>query len=117
MSLDGKRWHEVGMTDQQREVAIVGAGMGGLTAAATLLRAGLAVTVYEQAPQFLRIGAGIQMSANPMKVLRALGLEPRLRQTAFQHRARRHRDYDTGRIQSQFDMWAVEQKFGAPHLM
>jgi hypothetical protein len=35
--------------------------------------------VYEQATQFQRIGAGIQMSPNAMRVLRALGLEPQLR--------------------------------------
>jgi 6-hydroxynicotinate 3-monooxygenase len=105
------------MAAQDFQVAIVGAGMGGLTAAASLRRQGLAVGVFEQADKFLRLGAGIQMSANAMKVLRELGLESRLRQTAFQHRARRHRDFDTGRIQSEFDMFSVEQKFGAPHLM
>jgi len=105
------------MSSQKPEIAIVGAGMGGLTAAAALLRRGFKVQVYEQAERFLRIGAGIQMAANPMKVLRALGLEDRLRKTAFQHRARLHRDYDTGRINSEFDMYSVEQKFGAPHLM
>lgn len=98
-------------------IAIVGAGMGGLAAAAALRQQGLEVQVYEQAERFLRIGAGIQMSANPMKVLRRLGLEDHLRKTAFQHRARLHRDFDTGRIQSEFDMYSVEQKFGAPHLM
>lgn len=91
--------------------------MGGLTAAAALRRQGVEVQVYEQAEKFLRIGAGIQMSANAMKVLRGLGLEERLRKTAFQHRARRHRDFDTGDLKSEFNMWSVEQKFGAPHLM
>ena len=105
------------MPAQRPHIAIIGAGMGGLTAAATLRRVGFAVSVFEQAEKFLRIGAGIQMSANPMKVLRELGLEPRLRQTAFQHRARRHRDHDTGTIKSEFDMLSVETKFGAPHLM
>ena len=56
-------------------VAIVGAGMGGLTAAATLGRAGIDVQVYEQATRFTRIGAGIQMLPNSMKVLSQLGLE------------------------------------------
>jgi len=75
------------------------------------------VRVYEQAERFLRIGAGIQMSANAMKVHRMLGLEERLRKTAFQHRARRHRNFDTGICESEFDMSVVERKFGAPHLM
>jgi salicylate hydroxylase/6-hydroxynicotinate 3-monooxygenase len=105
------------MSGRKLGIAVAGAGMGGLTAAGALLQKGFDVQVYEQAETFLRVGAGIQMSANAMKVLRGLGLEPRLRQTAFQHRARRHRDYDTGKIQSEFDMLAVERKFGAPHLM
>ena len=56
-------------------IAIVGAGMGGMAAAATLRQAGIDVEVYEQAPQFARIGAGIQMMPNSMKVLRRIGVE------------------------------------------
>ncbi len=105
------------MADSKEHIAIIGAGMGGLAAAAALRQRGIPVQVYEQAERFLRIGAGIQMSANAMKVHRMLGLEPRLRATAFQHRARRHRNHDTGVYESEFDMSAAERKFGAPHLM
>ncbi len=56
-------------------VAIIGAGMGGLASAAALRRVGIDVTVYEQASQFARLGAGIQIGCNAMKVLRGLGLE------------------------------------------
>ena len=62
-------------------IAIVGAGMGGLAAAATLRAIGAEVQVYEQAPRFARIGAGIQMMPNSMKVLRGIGVEERLRRT------------------------------------
>jgi len=58
-------------------VAIVGAGMGGLATAAALRRVGIDAMVYEQASQFARIGAGIQIGCNAMKVLRVLGLEAR----------------------------------------
>ena len=60
-------------------VAIIGAGMGGLATAAALRRVGIDVTVYEQAQTFARVGAGIQISFNAMKVLRTFGLEPNLR--------------------------------------
>ena len=65
-------------------IAVLGAGMGGLAMAALLARAGAAVTVYEQAPAFARVGAGIQMGPNAVRILRHLGLESTIRATAFQ---------------------------------
>ena len=56
-------------------VIVVGAGIGGLTCALALLRRGIDVEVYEQAPQLREIGAGVQISANGTRVLHALGLE------------------------------------------
>jgi 6-hydroxynicotinate 3-monooxygenase len=99
-------------------VAIIGAGMGGLATAAALRRIGVEVTVYEQARAFTRVGAGIQISCNAMKVLRALGLEPNLRATAFYPRSWNNRDFDTGKIL--FDMIfgeAAEELYGAPYLL
>jgi len=71
-----------------RKVAIVGAGMGGLAVAGTLRRAGFTnIRIFEQASRFARIGAGIQMMPNSMKVLRGIGVEDRLRRLAFAPRA------------------------------
>ena len=56
-------------------VLIAGAGIGGLAAAALLCRRGFEVTVCEQARRLQEIGAGVQLSANAMRVLRALDLE------------------------------------------
>jgi 6-hydroxynicotinate 3-monooxygenase len=99
-------------------IAIVGAGMGGLAAAAALRRVGIDVMVYEQASQFARIGAGIQIGCNAMKVLRKLGLEARLRAQSFYPRSWNNRDWKTGDVK--FDMIfgeSAEQKFGAPYLL
>jgi len=99
-------------------IAIVGAGMGGLAAAAALRRVGTDVTVYEQASQFARIGAGIQIGCNAMKVLRKLGLEQRLRSQSFYPRSWNNRDWKTGDVK--FDMIfgeSAEAKFGAPYLL
>ena len=99
-------------------IAIVGAGMGGLATAAALRRVGIEVAVYEQATQFARIGAGIQIGCNAMKVLRELGLERRLRAQSFYPRSWNNRDWRTGEIK--FDMIfgeSAEQKFGAPYLL
>jgi 2-polyprenyl-6-methoxyphenol hydroxylase-like FAD-dependent oxidoreductase len=59
-------------------VAVVGGGIGGLTAALALLRAGFDVHVYEQASALGEVGAGIQISPNASRVLHRLGLAERL---------------------------------------
>jgi 2-polyprenyl-6-methoxyphenol hydroxylase-like FAD-dependent oxidoreductase len=95
-------------------IAIVGAGMGGLAAAATLRRAGFEVSVYEQAARFGRIGAGIQMMPNSMKVLREIGVEARVRNAAFAPRSHLNRIGNTGEITIELPM--PEERYGAPYL-
>ncbi len=55
-------------------VIVAGAGIGGLTAALALARAGFRVAVLEQAEKLEETGAGIQLSPNATRVLIALGL-------------------------------------------
>jgi 2-polyprenyl-6-methoxyphenol hydroxylase-like FAD-dependent oxidoreductase len=95
-------------------IAVVGAGMGGLAVAATLRRVGIDVEVYEQASRFARIGAGIQMMPNSMKVLRGIGIEERLRQTSFAPYSHLNRIGDTGEIIRELPM--PESLYGAPYL-
>lgn len=61
-----------------QNIAIVGAGLGGAAAAALLQQAGFKVDVYEQAAEFSRLGAGIHLGPNVMKVFRRFGLENEL---------------------------------------
>ena len=99
-------------------IGIIGAGIGGLTAAALLSRGGFKVEIFEQAKRFSRLGAGIQQSANAVRVLRTLGLEPRLREVAYQPQVTRYRDFDTGRIIWEKEQGrAAEDRLGAPHLL
>jgi 6-hydroxynicotinate 3-monooxygenase len=99
-------------------IAVIGAGMGGLAAAAALRRAGADVTVYEQARRFARLGAGIQVGCNAMQVLRELGLEQRLRQQAFYPRSWNNRDWRTGHVRyEQVFGRSAEEKYGAPYLL
>lgn len=60
------------------DIVIVGAGIGGLTAAASLLQRGHRVRVVEQSQALGEIGAGLQLSANAVKVLFSLGLKEAL---------------------------------------
>src|SRR4029079_5487287 len=96
-------------------IAIVGAGMGGMAVAGTLRRAGFTnLAVFEQAARFGRIGAGIQMMPNSMKVLRGIGIEDRLRQVAFAPYSHLNRDGYTGQITRELPM--PESLYGAPYL-
>ncbi|MFY4702866.1 6-hydroxynicotinate 3-monooxygenase [Burkholderia glumae] len=61
-------------TTSATRVAIVGAGIGGCALGAMLQRIGYAVRLFEQAPAFARVGAGIHLSPNLMRVLRLLGV-------------------------------------------
>jgi len=100
-----------------RSIAIVGAGIGGMAAASLLKRAGHDVQVYEQARRFARVGAGIQMAPNAMKVLRRLGVEARLKQVAYRSEMRLSREWNTGEITSELKLGEeMEKKFGAPFL-
>ncbi|MDB5651974.1 MAG: hypothetical protein JWL62_3494 [Hyphomicrobiales bacterium] len=106
------------MGPQKLSVAIIGAGMGGLAAAATLRSVGIDVQVYEQAQAFSRLGAGIQQGPNSVKVLRHMGLEGRLRDLAFRPESTKYRNATTGEL-----LWErvqgdeYEEKYGAPQLL
>lgn len=102
------------MSTGRLSIAIVGAGMGGLAAAAALRKFGFDVSVYEQASRFARVGAGIQMMPNSMKVLRGLGLEARLRVIAFAPYSHLNRVWNTGEITNELPM--PESLYGAPYL-
>jgi len=60
------------------KIAIVGAGLGGTAAAVLMQKAGFQVDLYEQAPAFSRLGAGIHLGPNVMKVMRRIGIEDAL---------------------------------------
>lgn len=99
-------------------IAIVGAGIGGLALAGFLDRQGFEVTLYEQAQRFERVGAGIQMSPNALRVLRALGLEPWLRSRAFNPPTWSHRVWDSGELLSDMTFGpSAEARYGAPYLV
>jgi salicylate hydroxylase/6-hydroxynicotinate 3-monooxygenase len=106
------------MPQRPFSVAVVGAGIGGLAAAGALRRTGLEVRVFEQALCFAPVGAGIQLTANAMKVLRGLGIAERVRQASFAPDATCNREWDTGRITNMQRMGAViEDRYGSPDLM
>jgi salicylate hydroxylase len=104
--------------NSSKNVIVAGGGIGGLTAALSLLRRGFKVKVYEQSPQLKEIGAGIQISSNGTKVLFALGLEEALAKVQVRPASRELRHWSTGETWHWFDLGdrSVE-RFGTPHLM
>jgi 2-polyprenyl-6-methoxyphenol hydroxylase-like FAD-dependent oxidoreductase len=60
------------------KIAVIGGGIGGLTAAIALARQGLAVEVYEQAPELKEVGAGVGMWPNAMAAFERIGLADRV---------------------------------------
>ncbi|UUX94985.1 FAD-dependent monooxygenase [Aquabacterium sp. J223] len=95
-------------------VAIIGAGIGGLTAAASLHRRGCEVAVYEKASQLGEVGAGLQLAPNAIKVLRSLDLEDALRAVGAEPKVRLSLKWDDGsvRAREQF-MGQMQERYGA----
>jgi salicylate hydroxylase len=97
-------------------VAVIGGGIGGLTAALALLRAGFDVHVYEQASALGEIGAGIQVSPNASRVLHRLGLAEPLARAGVRPLAWHQRRWEDGRTLLRAPLGdQVENAFGFPH--
>jgi 2-polyprenyl-6-methoxyphenol hydroxylase-like FAD-dependent oxidoreductase len=75
------------MTDtrhgSEQDIIIVGAGIGGLTLALSLLHAGIRCRVYESAPEIKAVGVGVNLLPHATKELAQLGLEDALRRVAI----------------------------------
>jgi len=98
------------------KILIAGAGLGGLAAAACLLKRGFSVRIFEQAPQLGEVGAGIQQSANSVKVLYDLGLRAALEQVAVKPGHYEFRRFDTGELLHRIPFaGAHERDHGAPY--
>jgi salicylate hydroxylase len=95
-------------------IVIAGAGIGGLTAALAIARAGRRALLFERAAQIEEVGAGLQIAPNAGRVLAGLGLEEALAAVALEPRAiniRRGRD---GAILARIDLTESRSRFGAP---
>jgi salicylate hydroxylase len=78
-------------------IAIIGAGIGGLSAALALQQLGFRATVYEQAPQLGEVGAGLSLSPTAVHGLNWLGLREVLETKAYKPEDQCVRHYQDGR--------------------
>ena len=105
------------LQEEATRIAVIGAGIGGLAAANALSRIGGVVDVFEQAPQFQRVGTAINLTPNAVKVMDGLGLGQPVRDTAYRPTHRVSRTWDSGAETSRLEMSrAAEQRYGAPQL-
>lgn len=99
------------------KIAIIGAGIGGLTAALSLRRAGFDVEVYEQAAELTEVGGGINMGPNAARILYRLGLGEGLDRDAVRPIGSHQRRWDDGRTLQKAGLNPqCEALYGAPHL-
>ncbi|MCK5904939.1 MAG: FAD-dependent monooxygenase [Gammaproteobacteria bacterium] len=80
------------------QIAIIGAGIGGMTAAVTLAQKGLIVNVFEQAPELSEVGAGLTVTPNATKGLIYLGLGEAMNKIGMAHDLQGVRHYQTKEI-------------------
>ena len=100
-----------------RRALIIGGGIGGLSAALSLVRCGFQVEVIEQSGAIVESGAGIQLSPNATRVLYDLGLAGALKEEAFLPERTEIRHWRTGRlIASNALGHTCQERYGFPYL-
>jgi 2-polyprenyl-6-methoxyphenol hydroxylase-like FAD-dependent oxidoreductase len=93
--------------------AVIGGGIGGLTAARALCARGFEVVVHEATPALREIGAGVALGPNAMKALRSLGLEHRVREIAGGSERMLLRNGRNGRVISAMSRAETAARYGA----
>jgi salicylate hydroxylase len=105
-------------TGRKLRVAVIGAGIGGLTAAAALRQAGFEIQVYERARELSEVGAGLQVAPNAVKVIRGLGLEDAFKAVAAEPELRLSLKWDDGTVRARERFKGpMQEVFGAPYYM
>jgi len=97
-------------------VGIVGAGIGGVTLARTLWKNGIPFQLFDQAPEFGEVGAGIQITPNAVKVLHDLGLKKELKKDYFLPESMVGKNWDDGKVLFRTQIKnTFDRLFGAPY--
>ncbi|WP_420856015.1 FAD-dependent monooxygenase, partial [Streptomyces nanshensis] len=101
------------MSAQRSSALVIGAGIGGLTAAVALHRQGHRVTVLERAPSLEAVGAGLGLTPNCLRALDMIGLGDTVRSMRAWHSEGGLRT-PSGRWLCRTSQDAAEKRFGGP---
>src|SRR5699024_5413095 len=100
---------------KRHNIVIVGGGLGGLTAAAFLEKAGIDFQVYEQAARLEEVGAGINLDSNATRIIKQLDLEEKLMEVSVPlEQVWEFKNWNDGKVvySEPFD-----SKFESPHVV
>ncbi|QCR31337.1 FAD-dependent monooxygenase [Lysinibacillus sp. SGAir0095] len=101
------------------DIIIVGGGIGGLATALSIYKnTGKSISVFEQAPEFGEVGAGIQLAPNALEVLDYLGVKDEILKVAVQPKRLVLKDVFTAKEVATLDLGEDFQKeFGQPYVV
>lgn len=106
------------MVNTENTILIAGGGIGGLAAALAAAESGQSSTVFERAPEFGEVGAGIQLGANGVAVLDRYGLMDRIHDFAVYPKRLVLKDVFTGEELTALDLGdEYKERYGAPYIV
>ena len=94
-----------------KRIAIIGAGIGGLTAALAFKQKDFNVTVYERATEIKPVGAGIAIANNAMQIFKKLGIHKKIENAGVKVSSMNITDHNL-RSLSVMDLKEFEVKYG-----
>jgi salicylate hydroxylase len=105
------------MTARDKDVIVVGGGIGGLAAALRLTRIGLSVRVLESAPEFGEVGAGLQLAPNCTRILDQLGLFEEVCRLGVLPDHMVMKDAVDGEVLTRLDLRDLQERYGYPYMV
>ncbi|KAF4964261.1 hypothetical protein FSARC_7815 [Fusarium sarcochroum] len=103
-----------GRTETSLSIGIIGSGLGGLSAAISLRRAGHRVTLYERYDFGGEVGASLSVASNGSRFLEEWGIDIPAAKPVILRNLIRH-DYSTGEVQGTYPLGDYRERFGTDY--